>query len=274
MRGLILAATAAVLVTTSAAAQGVMIAPHAIVIDARTRSGSVTLYNPTSEPAEVTVSVIFGYPVTDSAGNISLYAPEHPDSTAPSAAAWVQAFPRRLTVMPLERQLVRLLARPPASLPDGEYWARLVVATKGGAIPVAGVDTSRISVGLNLEVRSVLGVYYRKGAVRTGLRVSGLRGAVEGDSLVTRVRLERQGNAAFLGTIHGTLVDSTGAVRAQLEMPLGVFTVLEPRLATAVGTLPRGRYKLRFLAEAVRADLPGLALPMPSVRDSVEVRVP
>src|SRR5262245_9412147 len=225
MRGPLMAAAAAVLLVASAAAQGVMIAPHAIVIDARTRSGSVTLYNPTSEPAEVTISVIFGYPVTDSAGNISLYAPERPDSGAPSAADWIQAFPRRLTVMPLERQLVRLLARPAATLPDGEYWARLVVATKGGVIPVSGVDTTRISVGLNLEVRSVLGVYYRKGAVRTGLRVSGLRGTVQGDSLVARVRLERQGNAAFLGTIHGTLVDSTGAARGQFEMPLGVFTV-------------------------------------------------
>ena len=274
-RRAVVGAAAGLLLAAAAAAQGVMIAPHAVVIDHRTRSGSVTLYNPNAEPAEVTISVIYGYPVTDSAGNISLYAPEHPDSTEPSASGWIQAFPRRLTVMPLERQIVRLLARPPASLPDGEYWARLVVATKGGAVPVSGVpDTSQIHVGLNLEVRSVLGVYYRKGAVKTGLRVSRLRATVEGDSLVARVRLERSGNAAFLGTVHGTLTDSTGARRAQFDMPLGVFTVFEPRFATAVGMLPRGRYTLRFVAEAVRSDLPGLALPLPAVRDSVEVRVP
>ena len=38
------------------AAQGVMIAPHAVFIDHRVRSGSVLLYNPNTEPAEVTIS--------------------------------------------------------------------------------------------------------------------------------------------------------------------------------------------------------------------------
>src|SRR5207249_4490269 len=31
---------------------------------------------------------------------------------------------RRLTIAPLQRQTVRLLATPPPGLPDGEYWAR------------------------------------------------------------------------------------------------------------------------------------------------------
>src|SRR6059058_2326247 len=52
------------------AAQGVVIAPHAVFIDARTRSGAVLLYNPNTEPVEVAVSFFFRYPATDSAGRI------------------------------------------------------------------------------------------------------------------------------------------------------------------------------------------------------------
>src|SRR5947207_1733356 len=103
---------------TRLAAQGVVIAPHAVFIDARTRSGAVLLYNPNTDPVEVAVSFFFGYPATDSAGRIVVDSIRHPDSTSVSAAAWIQAFPRRLTVPPLERPTVRLLPTPPP-LPAG-----------------------------------------------------------------------------------------------------------------------------------------------------------
>ena len=118
--------------TAPLAAQGVVIAPHAVFIDARTRSGAVLLYNPNTEPVEVAVSFFFGYPATDSAGRIVVDSIRRPDSTSVSAAAWLQAFPRRLTVPPLERQTIRLLATPPSGLADGEYWARLVISAMGG----------------------------------------------------------------------------------------------------------------------------------------------
>jgi P pilus assembly chaperone PapD len=259
-----------------AAAQGVMIAPTHIFIDHRTRSGSVLLYNPSTEPAEVTISVIFGYPASDSAGNIYLRSVEEPDSTLPSAAAWVQAFPRRLTVMPLERQTVRLLARPPAGLPDGEYWARLVVAAKGGQVPVSGVpDTADIQVGLTLEVRSLLGLYYRKGSPTTGVELSDASASLESDTLEFRARLTRQGNAAFIGTIRGRLVDSLGTTVAQFAMPTVVHYTLTSRVRTHVGVLPSGPYRLRVTIEPGREDIDSRStLTAGVVVDSVEVRVP
>jgi hypothetical protein len=274
------------------AAQGVMVAPHAVYIDHRARSGSVLLYNPGTEPVEVSISTLFGYPTTDSSGAIVLKTIEAPDSTVPSALAWIQAFPRRLTVGPRERQTVRLLARPPVGLSDGEYWVRLVIAAQAGRIPISGVaDTSAIQVGLTLEVRTIIGVNYRKGPVATGVAVSQLRAQVVGDSLITRARLDRRGNAAFVGMIRQTLVDSTGAVRSQVitgsrggdsliatyKSPLGVYISMEPRLATRVIApgLPRGRYWLRYEVVAEREDLdPRVILPATTARDSVQVVVP
>src|SRR5204862_7437145 len=78
----------------------------------------------------------FVIPISDSLGHFALPTVERPDSTLPSAAAWVQAFPRRLTIAPLERQTVRLLVTPPAGLPDGEYWARLIISARGGKLPL------------------------------------------------------------------------------------------------------------------------------------------
>ena len=69
-----------------AAAQGILVAPHAVVLDHRTRSGALSLYNPGDAPAEVSLSTFFGYPVTDSAGGFDLRTVERPDPTMPSAA--------------------------------------------------------------------------------------------------------------------------------------------------------------------------------------------
>ncbi len=265
----------ALLAVSPLAGQGVLIAPHAVYIEHRVRSGSVLLYNPNTEPAEITISTLFGYPVTDSAGRILLRTVDAPDATQPYAG-WIQAFPRRLAVAPLERQTIRLLASPPPGLPDGEYWARLMIAAKGGRVPITGVtDTAAIKVGLSLEVRTIIGVAYRKGAVRTGVTLSRLRASVVRDSLEVWSRLERQGNAAYVGTVRGTLVDSTGMVRGEFSSPVGVYYTLEPRFTMFVGAPPPGRYWLRFETSSNREDLaPEVVLQSPPVRDSIEVRVP
>jgi len=174
----------------------------------------------------------FGYPTTDSSGNIKLNTIENPDSTVPSALAWIQAFPRRLTVAPRERQTVRLLARPPIGLADGEYWLRLVIAAQAGRVPITGVaDTTAIQVGLTLQVRTIIGVNYRKGPVTTGVSLSNLRAQLVGDSVITRARIERHGNAAFIGMIRETVVDSMArCVRSASGMRSSRRTISDRRL--------------------------------------------
>jgi P pilus assembly chaperone PapD len=257
-------------------AQGVLVAPHYLIMDHRTRSGSVTVYNPGSELVEVTIGTMFAYPSTDSTGEFTLLTPENPDSTLPSAP-WIEAFPRRLTLGPQDRQTVRLLGRPPAGLKDGEYWTRLVVTAKGGTVPVTGVsDSSQISVGLTLEVRTILPVFYRKGALQTGVTISNLRTSVVGDSLEIRARMERHGSGAFIGTLRGSLVDSTGKTVSTFATPVAVYFNIEPRFTAPLlrPTVP-GRYTLRLELASEREDLsPDILLQTRPVTDSVEVRLP
>src|SRR5205814_1588055 len=220
---------------------------------------------PPPRPPLLPYTTLFRSPTTDSAVRITLDT-LLADSTV-SALRWIQAFPRRLTVGPRERQTVRLLARPPAGLPDGEYWLRLVIAAQAGRVPITGVaDTTAIQIGLTLEVRTIIGVNYRKGPVSTGVTLSNLRAEVVGDSLITRARIERRGNAAFIGTIRETLVDSAGAVHGQMsgdsivpsyQSPVGVYFTMQPRIASVVAKpgLPRGRYWLRYEIVTDREDL-------------------
>jgi hypothetical protein len=245
-------------------------------MDHRTRSGSVTIYNPGNDPVEVTIGTLFGYPVTDSTGQFTLLTPENPDSSLPSATGWVDAFPRRLTLAAKERQTVRLRGTPPAGLKDGEYWTRLVVTAKGGTVPVSGItDTTRIQVGLTLEVRTILPVFYRKGPVSTGATISNVRTAMVGDSLEIRARLERRGSAAFIGTLRGSLVDSTGKSVSTFSSPVAVYFDIDPRFTAPLVRPAAGRYTLRLELATEREDLSAETLLQAAVvRDSAEVRLP
>jgi hypothetical protein len=241
----------------SAAAQGVLVTPHVMVIDHRTRTTAITVYNPGATPAEVSISTFFGYPVTDSAGDFQLATPDSTGSL-PSAAGWVDAYPRRVVLGPLERQTVRLLARPPAALSDGEYWGRVMITATGSKIDLAPADSlpSGIQVGLDLEVRTILPLQYRKGAVTTGVTLETPRTRRVGDSLEIRSRMVRQGNAAFVGTARGALIGEDNAVKASFAVPLAVYTEIDPRFSLDVKALPAGRYRLELSLRADRADLP------------------
>jgi P pilus assembly chaperone PapD len=256
-------------------AQGVVVAPHAVYLDHRTRSTALILYNPGADPAEVTISSFYGYPVTDSLGHFMLQVPDSVDASMPSATAWIEAFPRRMTIAPLQRQTVRLLARPPQGLADGEYWSRIVIAAKGGSVQVASADSNGIQIGLSLEVRTIIPLIYRKGAQQTGVTLSGLRAEPVGDSVAVRLHLERQGTAAYIGTARGTLLSAKGASVSSFQQPVAVYYDAEPVFLLPRVGVPAGSYRLRVELASDRTDiLPELLLRAPPVRDSIEVTLP
>jgi hypothetical protein len=261
----------------SAVAQGVLVAPHALIVDHAARSGTLTLYNPGTDPVEVEVGTIFGYPASDSVGRLFLHTVEVPPADEPSATAWLEAFPRRMTIAPLQRQTVRVLARPPAGLPDGEYWSRIVIAARAGQVPITGVtDTARIQVGLALEVRTIISFNYRKGPVATTVTLGQVRAEPVGDSLRVRMRLERGGNAAWLGTVRVTLAPAGGTGQPRVtESALAVYHVLEPALSLPRGGLAPGRYRLTVEAVTEREDITAEQLLRASpARGEIEVQLP
>ncbi|HJS47817.1 MAG TPA: hypothetical protein VJ773_07520 [Gemmatimonadales bacterium] len=260
-----------------ALAQGIIVAPHLVHIDHRLRSGQLILLNPGTRPVEVEVSTVFGYPGTDSTGRVVLVTEPEPGPDRPSAAGWIQAYPRRTTVPPGERQVVRLLARPPAGLPDGEYWTRLVVAAREAPPPPAPADSAPegVTIGLSLEVRTILALIYRKGAVTGGVSVRALPAEVRGDSLAFGVALERAGTAAWLGMLRTELRDSAGALRARDSSQLAVYYPMTPRYRLPVAGLPPGRYRVRLTLDVERDDVPPeVRLPLPPVHDSLDVTIP
>jgi P pilus assembly chaperone PapD len=256
LRRLSCAATlVALLVPAAARAQAILVAPQSVVLNSRDRTGTVELYNPSSRAAEVSLRAVYGHPTTTPDGDLTLVVIEAPDSTAPSAAAFVEAFPRRLVLQPNQRQTVRLLARPPVGLAEGEYWARLVIAAKDAEAPAAAQDSSGVTVGLTLEVRTIIAVNYRNGVQRTGVQLGELSAVASADSLVVRAPMQRTGTAAWIGMTSVTLRDAAGAVVATQSLQTAVYQSISPRFAFDRRGLTPGTYRITVDMSTDRPDV-------------------
>ena len=261
------------LVPARVLAQGVVVSPPTLVIDHRVRSGSLELFNPRDRAIEVRIETLFGYPVTDSIGQFGLETPDTPPAGMRAATGWVDAFPARLTIPAASRQTVRFLARPPASLADGEHFTRLAITSKFAAA-AAAADTAAIRSEFSIEVRAVTTLLYRKGTVASSIAVANATVAPRGDTLDVRVDLTPGGSAAFLGTVTYRLENAAGAVVATLDQPVSVFVPIRPRAKLPVAGVAPGEYRLRVRARAERADLPaGVILPTPASELVMPVRL-
>jgi hypothetical protein len=251
-------------------AHAVSVSPTALYIDSRTRSAVLTLYNPGTLPEEITIDFAYGYPVSDSTGNVTVPVTQQPAAGEPSALAWMRAFPRRMLLQPGQRQLVRVLVEPPADLADGEYWARVLVSSRGGQPPIEQTQGD-IRLQLNVQTTLVMAANYRKGAVSSGVVVNAASARHTADGVQLQVDLGRTGNAAYLGRMRAELVDASGNVVATLYDDIAVYRGMRRRLtfATPAGAAPGVAVRLHIDTE--REDLPpGGALPS----NPVDQRIP
>jgi len=263
----------AAVILLPAVIEAIYVSPTAVFMDERSGAAQITIGNSGDSPEEATVELKFGFPDVDLAGTPYIRFVEDPGSEFPSAADWIRAFPQRVRLEPKTQQVVRLLAQPPRDLPDGEYWTRMIITGRGTTLRVSGPD-SVVRAGVNLEIRLVTSVTYRKGKVSTGVALRGLTAEAEGDSLTVWAHMDRQGNAAYLGTADVELADVGGTTVRHWSTAVSVYTPMRRRFSFQLDSLVPGDYMVRFRLRAERPDLPtDRVLPAPTVTDSVGVRV-
>jgi fimbrial chaperone protein len=268
LRSVVMAALLSLCAAGQAAA--VAVSPNALYIDHRTRSGTLTLFNPGSLPEEITLSFAYGYPRSDAEGRITVPLDSVAPAGEPSVLPWVRAFPRRLRLEPGQRQVVRILVSPPAGLAPGEYWGRIRIHSTGGQPPIEQTVDGNVRTSVSVAMEIVAPVNYRNGDVRTGVRVrqKAVRATPEGAELT--LDLEREGNAAFIGRVRAQLVAPDGRVVAEAEDGVAVYRDLRKVLLVP---LPEARplrgYRVSFTLDTERPDLPPESvLSAPPVDDS------
>ncbi|CAN5828411.1 hypothetical protein BH23GEM8_BH23GEM8_05500 [soil metagenome] len=240
-------------------AEAVSVSPTALYIDSRTRTGVMTLHNPGSLPEEITIGFAFGYPISDANGLVSVQLLDEAPAGEPSAAEWMRVFPRRLILQPGQRQVIRVMVQPPADLPDGEYWARIIISSRGGQPPIEQTD-GNVSLQLNVETVLVMAANYRQGAVSAGVEITGASAQRTEDGVSLELDMQRTGNAAALGRVLVELLDAQGSVVATTHEDIAVYRTMRRRLLLAVPENASGPLGIRIRIVPEREDLPAASI--------------
>jgi hypothetical protein len=246
----------AALAATPRRAAAVNVSPAVVVIDARTREGVVTLTNGGDHPEEIELAFQYGSSIADAAGNVRLVLSDSAAPGEPSAVGWVRAFPRRLVLGPGERQLVRILVTPPAGVPAGEYWARLVVSAvpqgQAAAEQVQGPATLRLRIG----TRIVAAVHYRVGRLTAGVDVRNAEATRDGENVNLALDLVRQGNAAFIGRLRVRFIGRDGAPVGQTHTETLTLYPAAIRRRFRLPAAPTGAVAVEYTIDTDRPDMP------------------
>lgn len=180
----------------------VTIVPTNLFIDNHTHFASLQIKNTSSQTQEVSIKFKFGFPVTDSLGNIRM---DYHDSIAAakySMAQWIHAFPRSFTLRPNGSQLVRLLIRTPENLPDRMYWTRIQTISAPQTPLIGKKSRNSVSAQISFKFNQVTSAYLKIGRPSTGINIQSFRYKEDGDQLFTYIKAKRLGNAPFLGSIY------------------------------------------------------------------------
>ena len=150
---LLLAAPVLFLSSTAQAGVGdLLVAPTRIILDGG-KGAEIVLNNIGDEPATYRVSTEFRRMNPDG----SLADVTTPTERDKAAEDMIIFAPRRVTLAPNEPQSIRIVARPPQGLPDGEYRVHLLFRAIPPATPVAKPGDAAPK-GLSFKLIPVYGV--------------------------------------------------------------------------------------------------------------------
>jgi hypothetical protein len=265
---------------------GVAVAPHIVVLTPTRPTGRLTIFNPLGTTAELSLELRYGFVTNDSAGHtiVHLQPPEkqttHTNDDAPnpitalnthdasahsapahdaSATQWITPYPRTFTLKPGASQVIHLTAKPPATIPPGEYWTRLIIhaRTPTPPLPTRNDTDSTVRIGIALEMSTIIPIFYRTGNVTTGIAIDSLTTTHTTDSITVHTTLRRTGNSAYIGTARLTLTDATGDTITNTLKRLAVYTTLSPHWSIPAPPKAKpGPYQLTLLLTTNRPDAP------------------
>ncbi len=209
----------------------VMVAPTVVFLSDRNPTGRLIVQNPTDEPSEVTIRFSWGLPYSDSLGNVQVSLQDTGITDPRSAVEWLKAFPRKVVIPPRGSQTVRLIAKAPKDLPDGEYWARIIVSSREGQTnPTDAAEDGKIATQLNMVMQMAIMVKYRTGELVSDLELTDVRTTTADSSVSVYLDMSSRGNVSYMGVVAAKLTDADGKLISESKTNLAVYRELRRRL--------------------------------------------
>lgn len=253
----------------------VIISPYVVYIDERDRYGTFIVQNESNQDYEITISFVFGHPISDTLGNVSMqYYPE-PTDNLPSITNWIRAFPKKFVLRPTQRQLIRMTVRPPDSLSAGTYWTRIVTSSVPKADSL-NTSSTGISAKINFVLNQVTTVLYRVDPADSKLVVKNFKTEMDSSKLDFFVDLKREGNSPYWGDLYLTIEDSLGIIIKEQQEYLPVYFELVKKYSFNLNEIPSGNYTARMRFEFnEKEDIPKSRIDLkPAIIKTLSFEVP
>jgi P pilus assembly chaperone PapD len=236
----------------------VSIAPTVLIIKDQTGVASITINNTSETAKEVKLSFDFGYPDSDSLGNLIMVYGDTVNRELYGLDSYMRIFPRSFNLAPNGQQVVRIQVKPLAGRTDGTYYSRMIISSSEAA---KDIETVNMDGGVGTQINYVFNqnipVLYTKGKCTTELSVQSVNTSLDNNLLASKIDLKLEGNSPFLGTLYTRLLDKSGNEVAKTQQTLvAYFDVLRRSELTLPEALAAGDYTLEFTFETQRNDIP------------------
>lgn len=264
------------LISTNLILSQVIISPYVVYMDEQNKFGSMIVQNESLEAYEISISFIFGYPISDSLGNRTMDYIQSPSDEMPSINNWVKAFPKKFILQPKERQTVRLMIRPPMGLAPGTYWTRIVTSSS----PVdVGVDSSTngVSAKLKFVLNQVTTAIYRKNEAVTNINISDPEIILDTNNTYQLLYpLKREGNSPFFGYFNLKVYDEMNQIVLDERDYLSVYFELIRNYILPNELFKTGIYRAELEIEFnEKEDIPESKLEaIPNILNKFEFSIP
>lgn len=221
------------LATAPAAAQGdLLVAPTRIVLDQR-RTAEVVLNNIGANTA--TYRVTLEIKRMTQQGRLETVAPENMTDAERAMQEMLVFSPRRVTLPPNQPQVIRISARLPEGLADGEYRGHLLFRAVPDARPVVADPSAPAPTGVAIALTPIYGVtipvIVRRGPLNVTAALSNPRLGEEAPGRpVFQVDITRTGNRSVYGEIIVSVPGETTPII--VARGVGVYTELNLRTLT------------------------------------------
>ena len=218
------------LVPTLALADAVLfIHPTLVMFEGNERSATISLSN----RGDVTGTFEMSWSdmtMTPEGGLVKLEGP-----AAWSIQPYVRYSPRRVTLAPLESQVIRIAVRRGVDVPEGEYYSHFRVLTLNSEDPLAAeaeADEPNVE-GVTIEARSAVAIpiVWRNSHDSSSASIESVR--IDRDTNQLSVDVLRHGQVSVRGFLHvfETAADGSRSSLAQ-PVPLVIYPNLDARTMT------------------------------------------
>lgn len=221
--------------------RGILVSPQRILLEGRNRTASITMVNPGDRPLQFRIELI--HMEMDSQGRLKKV--EAPTPAQEELKKMLRYSPRRTVLGPGKSQTIRLMARRPAGIPDGEY--RMHLSLSPIALPspsdktgAAAKSAGQTNFDIDLLIGVTLPVFIRYGKLESNVEVSRVD-VVKSEQPFVNLDLTRTGNRSVSVNIDVYLLAENGQKEEKVGMVSGaaVYYPNELRMVRIPLTLPK-----------------------------------